>query len=53
MRGLLGPDFDYEIPAPYLNAICDHLDDDGNVILPTGPGLVMGINWDYINDNLA
>ena len=52
-RGLLGPDFDYEIPAPYLNAICDPLDDDGNVILPTGPGLGMDINWDYINANLV
>ena len=52
-RGLLRPDFDYEKPAPYLNAICDPLDDDGNVILPTGPGLGMDFNWDYINDNLV
>ena len=28
------------------------IDDDGNVILPTGPGLGMELNWDYINDNL-
>jgi L-alanine-DL-glutamate epimerase-like enolase superfamily enzyme len=52
-RGLLRPGFDYEKPAPYLNAICDPLDDDGNVILPTGPGLGMDLNWDYINDNLV
>ena len=52
-RGLLWPDFDYEVPSPYLNAICDPMDDNGNVILPTGPGLGMDINWDYINDNLV
>ena len=50
-RGLLRPEFDYETPAPYLKAICDPLDDDGNVILPTKPGLGMELDWDYINDN--
>lgn len=52
-RGLLRPDLDYEKPAPYLKAICDPLDDDGNVILPTKPGLGMEFVWDYINDNLV
>jgi len=50
-RGLLRPDLDYEKPAPYLKAICDPLDDDGNVILPTKPGLGMELNWDYIWEN--
>lgn len=51
-RGGLHPDFDYETPPPYLKAICDPMDDDGNVILPQGPGLGMEFEWDYINDNL-
>jgi len=52
-RGLLRPGFDYEVPSPYLKAICDPMDDNGNVILPTGHGLGMDINWDYIHDNLV
>ncbi len=50
-RGLLRPDLDYERPAPYLKAICDPLDDDGNVILTTAPGLGMEFDWDYIEAN--
>ena len=52
-RGLLplDPDFINE-PEPYLKSICDPMDDEGNVILPQGPGLGMEFNWDYINDNL-
>ena len=52
-RGLLRPDFDYETPPPYLKAICDPLDGDGNVILPQAPGLGMEFDWDCINDNLV
>jgi len=52
-RGLLAPGLDYETPPPYLKAICDPLDDDGNVILPTTSGLGMEFVWDYINDNLV
>lgn len=51
-RGLLRPDFDYETPPPYLKKICDPLDGNGNVVLPTEPGLGMELNWDYINENL-
>ena len=36
---------------PYLKAICDPLDDEGNVILPTKPGLGMEFVWDYIREN--
>ena len=50
-RGLLRPDLDYETPPPYLKAIPDPLDDDGNVILPTTPGLGMEFIWDYIEEN--
>ncbi len=50
-RGLLAPDFDYETPPPYLKAICDPLDGEGNVVLPQTPGLGMEFVWDYINDN--
>jgi L-alanine-DL-glutamate epimerase-like enolase superfamily enzyme len=50
-RGLLRPDHDYETPPPYLQAICDPLDGEGNVILTTKPGLGMEFVWDYIDDN--
>ena len=50
-RGLLHPDRNYDTPLPYLKAICDPLDDDGNIILPQTPGLGMEFNWDYIEDN--
>ncbi|NLV74844.1 MAG: enolase [Chloroflexi bacterium] len=52
-HGLLRPDLDYDVPPPYLKAIPDPLDDDGNVILTTKPGLGMEFIWDYINDNLV
>ena len=36
---------------PYLQAPCDPMDDEGNVLLPDGPGLGCEIDWDYINDH--
>lgn len=50
-RGLLRPGFDYDSPEPFLNSPCDPLDDDGNVLLPQGPGLGFDFNWDYIDNN--
>ena len=50
-RGLLRPDLDYETPPPYLKAIPDPLDGEGNVILTTKPGLGMEFIWDYIEEN--
>jgi len=50
-RGLLHPACDYETPPPYLKAICDPMDSDGNVMLPQKPGLSMEFNWDYIEEN--
>ena len=50
-RGLLRPDLDYETPPPYLKAIADPMDGEGNVILTTKPGLGMEFNWDYIKEN--
>ena len=50
-RGLLHPDTDYETPPPYLKAICDPMDGEGNVILPTQPGLGFEIVWDYVREN--
>ncbi len=51
-RGLLHPfvDFD-EVPA-YLNSRIDPMDGDGNIPLPTRPGLGEDINFDYIADNV-
>ena len=50
-RGLLHPEVDYETPPPHLKAICDPLDEEGNVILPQTPGLGMEFDWDYIEEN--
>jgi len=50
-RGLLRPDLDYETPPPYLKAIPDPMDGEGNVILTTKPGLGMEFNWDYIEEH--
>ena len=36
-RGLLHPEVDYETPPRHLKAICDPLDEEGNVILPQTP----------------
>lgn len=52
-KGLLAPGVDYDAPHPYLKSICDKLDPDGYVTLPTAPGLGYEIEWDYINDNLV
>jgi L-alanine-DL-glutamate epimerase-like enolase superfamily enzyme len=49
-RGLLRPGLDYDQPPPYLTAIPDPMDGDGNVIISPKPGLGMEFNWDYIED---
>lgn len=50
-RGLLHPFLDYdEVPA-YLHAQIDPMDADGNVAMPTGPGLGEQIHFDYIAKN--
>ena len=50
-RGLLELEMVDTPPPPYLQAQCDPMDDDGNVLLPDGPGLGCELNWDYINDH--
>jgi L-alanine-DL-glutamate epimerase-like enolase superfamily enzyme len=50
-RGLLAPGVDYETPPPYLEAICDPMDEEGYVHLPQEPGMGYRICWDYIEEN--
>ena len=50
-RGLLAPGLDYETQTPYLEAICDPMDEAGFVHLSQEPGMGYRINWDYIKDN--
>ncbi|NKB70218.1 MAG: enolase [Candidatus Latescibacteria bacterium] len=50
-RGLEAPGVDYETPPPYLEAICDPLDDEGYVHLSQEPGMGYRLNWDYIENN--
>jgi L-alanine-DL-glutamate epimerase-like enolase superfamily enzyme len=50
-RGLLRPGLDDALSAPYLNAIPDPLDDDGNVIISQQPGLGLDLNWAYIDEH--
>ena len=51
-KGLLAPGVDYDAPHPYLHNICDKIDAEGYVHMPTGPGMGYEIAWDYINDSL-
>lgn len=50
-RGLVGPGIDYERPEPYLEEICDPMDAEGYVRIPTEPGMGYRLIWDYIRDN--
>ena len=50
-RGLLRPGVDYEQPPPYLKAIDDPIDSEGNVIVSQKPGLGIEYDWDYIEAN--
>jgi L-alanine-DL-glutamate epimerase-like enolase superfamily enzyme len=47
-RGLLHPFLDYEQPAPYLHALADPMDAEGQVHVSEAPGLGLGIDFDYI-----
>ena len=51
-RGLLHPHVDYEQPKPWLNALEDPMDNQGNVMVSQAPGLGQEINFDYIRANL-
>jgi L-alanine-DL-glutamate epimerase-like enolase superfamily enzyme len=51
-KGLLAPGVNYDAPHPYLGSICDGLDAEGYVHMPTLPGMGYDIVWDYIDDNL-
>ena len=50
-RGLLAPGVDEETPLPYLEAVCDPLDEDGYVTVPTEPGMGYRLIMDYIEEN--
>ncbi|MGB1748906.1 MAG: enolase C-terminal domain-like protein [Dehalococcoidia bacterium] len=51
-RGLLHPFIDHDAVPEYLNSIVDPMDEDGNIPMPTLPGLGEDINFDYIEDNV-
>ena len=51
-KGLMAPGVDIDAPHPYLRDIRDRIDADGNVHLPSKPGMGYDIEWDYIDDNL-
>jgi L-alanine-DL-glutamate epimerase-like enolase superfamily enzyme len=50
-RGLLRPGLDDAQAVPYLTAIPDPMDGDGNIFVPQTPGLGFEINWDYVDAN--
>ncbi len=50
-RGLLAPGIDCDTPPPYLEEICDPLDEEGYVAVPQEPGIGYKIVWDYIQEH--
>jgi len=50
-RGLEAPGVEYDMPPPYLEALCDPLDADGTVPIPQEPGMGYRLNWDYIQEH--
>ncbi len=50
-KGLLAPGVDYDAPLPYLKSVCDPLDAEGFVRVPTAPGLGYDLDWDYVEQN--
>ena len=50
-RGLLAPGVDEETPLPYLEAVCDPLDADGYVTVPTEPGMGYRLIMEYIEEH--
>lgn len=49
--GLLHPHLDSATPLPHLYSVVDAIDMDGNVAMPTAPGLGEPINFEYIEQN--
>ena len=39
---------DYDKAPEHLNSIIDEMDSDGNIYMPTAPGLGEDINFDHI-----
>jgi len=52
-RGLLHPELDYDAEQPWLRTPVDAIDADGNVRIPTGPGLGEDIDWEYVREHLV
>jgi L-alanine-DL-glutamate epimerase-like enolase superfamily enzyme len=52
-RGLLHPDLDYDAERPWLRTPVDAIDAEGNVRIPTGPGLDEDIDWAYVKEHLV
>ncbi len=47
--GLLRPGVDHPLRVPYLTAVPEPPDGEGNVPMPPGPGLGFELDWDYID----
>ncbi|HZC27104.1 MAG TPA: enolase C-terminal domain-like protein [Actinopolymorphaceae bacterium] len=50
-RGLLHPHYDYDDAPPHLHSNVDAMDAEGNISMPTAPGLGVDLNLAYIEDN--
>lgn len=51
-RGLLHPFLDYDKPKPWFKTIYDPMDEEGNVAIPSAPGLGWPFDYDYIRENV-
>src|SRR5690606_10768010 len=47
-RGLLHPDFDYEIPEPWFHTRMDLMDENGMVRPPAGDGIGWEIDTEFV-----
>ncbi|MXP62793.1 enolase [Roseomonas sp. M0104] len=50
-RGLLHPHYDYDEVPEYLHSLPDPMDEEGNVHLPTRPGLGEAVNLDWVREH--
>jgi L-alanine-DL-glutamate epimerase-like enolase superfamily enzyme len=52
-HGLLHPELDHDAEQPWLRTPVDAVDGNGDVVVPTGPGLGEDIDWGYVREHVV